>query len=39
MAKEEPKHSNQKVTKDYGTDQIQALKFPDSVRLRPGMYD
>src|SRR5205823_8012826 len=38
MAKDEPKASNLKVTKDYNTDAIQALKGLEAVRLRPGMY-
>jgi len=38
MAKDEPKVSNLKVTKEYTTDAIQALKGLEAVRLRPGMY-
>ena len=38
MAKDEPKTSNLKVTKDYDTDAIQALKGLEAVRMRPGMY-
>ena len=38
MAKDEPKVSNQKVTREYGVETIQALKGLEHVRLRPGMY-
>ncbi len=38
MAKDEPAVSNLKVTKEYGVEQIQALKGLEAVRLRPGMY-
>lgn len=38
MAKDEPKTSNLKVTKEYSTETIQALKGLEHVRLRPGMY-
>src|ERR1035437_1055958 len=38
MAKDEPRTSNLKVTKEYNTETIQALKGLEAVRLRPGMY-
>ena len=38
MAKDEPKVSNLKVTKEYNTEAITALKGLEAVRLRPGMY-
>ncbi|HUO08860.1 MAG TPA: DNA topoisomerase (ATP-hydrolyzing) subunit B [Phycisphaerae bacterium] len=38
MAKDEPKTSNLKVTKDYNAESIQALKGLEAVRMRPGMY-
>ena len=37
MAKDEPK-SKLTVTKEYGTEAIQALKGLEAVRMRPGMY-
>src|SRR5579862_3164690 len=37
MAKDEPK-SKLTVTKEYGTESIQALKGLEAVRMRPGMY-
>jgi DNA gyrase subunit B len=38
MAKDEPKVSNLKVTKEYNAADIQALKGLEAVRMRPGMY-